>query len=493
VSVTAFATPFDVEGFHAKTVRMLTSLSFKVGLALFVVVAGALAIVYVAVIPRIEDQLVDAKLEDVQGSAPTVNRAIKRAGAGARGLAVENLSEAVNARVVVFHRLTDTTLLNVADSRGVISSDVADDPVAWAAVASGRASGRVTRNGAEFAEVATLIDADTIVLLSANLNDVLATVRTVRRSIIVAGIVSLFVSWIVGYLAAWAYTRRLRRLEVAAGRLAAGDFETPVRDRGRDEVGQLAQAFDAMRLQLAHLDRARREFIANASHELRTPLFSLGGFLELLGGDDLDPEVRRDFLGEMQGQIERLTRLATDLLDLSRLDAGQLEVERATFDLTAAARLVADEFRVLAEAEDRTLSVRGSAPVAALGDELRVQQIARALVENALRHTPPGTAVSVDVGTGDGRAFLTVRDEGPGVPPDDLEHLFERFYRAGGGQASGSGLGLAIASELAARMEGALEACSRPGETVFTLVLPLSEPETSRENAQLSSSTATLV
>jgi signal transduction histidine kinase len=469
-------------------VRTLTSLSVKVGLALFVVVAGALSIVYLAVVPQLESRLVDAKLEDVVASAPSVARAVQRQpNQFQAGEAAGIQAARVNARVVVFDRLTESSLQVVGDSQ-LRSGDVNFDVYALRAMETGRqASGVATRDGEQFAEVA-LPAGEWTVLVSARLEDALATVRTVRRSIIVAGIVSLLVSWLVGYLAAWAFTRRLRRLETAAGRLSAGDFETPVRDRGRDEVGQLAGAFDAMRLQLAHLDRARREFIANASHELRTPLFSLGGFLELLDDEDLDPDVRRDFLGEMRGQIERLTRLATDLLDLSRLDAGQLEVERVPFDLAAVARLVAEEFRVLADAEERALSVVADGPVEALGDDVRVQQIGRALVENVFRHTPAGTPAELEVGARDETAYLSVRDEGPGIPAADREHLFERFYRARGGQASGSGLGLAIASELAVRMEGTLEVSSEPGKTVFTLVLPLFPQETSRENAQPSRS-----
>jgi signal transduction histidine kinase len=184
----------------------------------------------------------------------------------------------------------------------------------------------------------------------------------------------------------------------------------------------------------------------------------------------------------MRGQIERLTRLATDLLDLSRLDAGQLQVEEAPFDLAASARLVADEFRAIADAEDHELRVDAADPVQALGDEQRVQQIARALLENALRHTPPGTRVDVAVEHRDGRAALEVRDAGPGIPADEQGHVFQRFYRAAGGKASGSGLGLAIARELAVRMGGSIQLKSRPGDTVFTLLLSLAgEPAFARE------------
>ena len=114
--------------------------------------------------------------------------------------------------------------------------------------------------------------------------------------------------------------------------------------------------------------------------------------------------------------------------------------------------------------------------VEALGDELRVQQIVRALVENAIRHTPAGTTVVVRVVRRGGTAVLEVRDDGPGIPAPDQKHLFQRFYRAAGGKASGSGLGLAIASELAARLGGSIELSSRPGSTVFTLNLPPAEP-----------------
>ena len=320
-----------------------------------------------------------------------------------------------------------------------------------------------------------------MVVLAAPLEDVLANVWLFRRSLLVAWAVSLVISWLVGYLLAWSFTRRIRRLEAAAERLADGDFDTPVVDGGRDEVGQLADAFDSMRVRLSVLDRARREFIANASHELRTPLFSLGGFVELMDDEAMTPEVRQEFLAEMRDQIDRLTRLATDLLDLSRLDAGQLEVEIAPFDLAVTARLVVDEFRAVAESAEHELRSEADAPVGALGDELRVQQIVRALVENAIRHTPTGTMVIVRVVRRGNAAVLEVRDDGPGIPPEDQKHLFQRFYRAAGGKASGSGLGLAIASELASRLGGSIELSSRVGSTVFTLNLPPADAGRPRE------------
>jgi signal transduction histidine kinase len=460
------------------------SLSVRVGLILFAVVAGALAIVYFAVVPQLESRLVNAKIDDLERVAPAAASAIEPVTRELLEPQARTLAQSYDVRVVVFSKLTETSLLSQADSNSdVHAADMQDDPIALAALATGtRASGRTTRGGSEFAEVAIPVRDGGVLLVSAPLNDALSNVRLVRRSLIAAGAASLVISWLVGYLIAWGFTRRIRRLEGAAERLAAGDFETPIVDERRDEVGQLARAFDTMRVRLAALDRARSEFIANASHELRTPLFSLGGFLELLDDEDLDPSVRRDFLGEMRGQIDRLTRLATDLLDLSRLDAGQLEVEHRPVDLAAAARVVCEEFRPVAEAGGRSLQLHADGTAEVLADEQRVHQIGRILVENALRHTPEGTHVALLAGSRNGLAFLAVRDDGPGVPEEDREHLFERFYRAAGGKASGSGLGLAIASELATRMEGRIEVRSEPGDTVFTLFLPLSTGGIPREN-----------
>jgi signal transduction histidine kinase len=454
----------------------LISLSVKAGLVLFAVVAGALAIVYVAVVPQLENRLVDAKIAELRNAAPRVARQVRDLDLLSMQLPVRALGENLGVRIVVLEPLTEDHLRKIADSRENPLGDLSTDPLALeAAGTEDIVSGRTEHDEKQYAEVATSAG-ERIVVLAAPLDDVLANVRLVRRSLLVAGAASLVISWLAGYLLAWTFTRRIRRLESAAERLAEGDFETPVVDRGRDEVGQLADAFDGMRVRLSVLDRARREFIANASHELRTPLFSLGAFLELLEDEQMSPEVRKDFLAEMRDQIDRLARLATDLLDLSRLDAGQLEVEIREFDLAASGRQVADDFRAVAESTEHELLVEAEAPVGALGDELRVQQIVRALVENAIRHTPEGTTVTVRVLRRGNGAVLEIRDDGPGIPIEDQKHLFQRFYRSAGGKASGSGLGLAIASGLATRLGGSIELSSRPGTTVFTLNLPPAQP-----------------
>jgi len=159
--------------------------------------------------------------------------------------------------------------------------------------------------------------AGNVLLFSAKLRATLQDVGLVQARLLWSGLAALGVALVAGFAAASVFGRRIRRLERAAERIAAGDFDEPVVDRGRDELGQLARAFDRMRLRLARVDDARREFIANASHELRTPIFSLGGFLELFRDEELDEATRREFLETMSEQVERLSKLATDLLDLS--------------------------------------------------------------------------------------------------------------------------------------------------------------------------------
>ena len=241
-----------------------------------------------------------------------------------------------------------------------------------------------------------------------------------------------------------------------------------------DELGRLTQAFNEMQVQLARVDRARKDFIANASHELRTPIFSLGGFVELLQDEQLDPATRDEFLASMRSQVDRLQKLAVDLLDLSRLDAGSLELQSEVVDLGELAHTVAAEFTP-AVAQHRTdLELRVSDEhVGARCDRERVAQIMRILLDNALRHTPEGTTVIVSASRNNGAAEFEVADSGPGIEPAARAQLFERFYTADA--ARGSGLGLAIARELAERMDGRIELLSRPGRTVFTLALPVSE------------------
>jgi signal transduction histidine kinase len=459
-------------------VNPLHSVRGRLSLALAVVLVAALGLVDLIVVPSLERSLTNAKLSQLRKAAVATARQIGRPDDDIfLANRLQTAAATANARVVVFTLYDPQHAYVFDDSNIVRSEDVQNDPIALRAVRDLKiASGTVSRGDERYAEVGVPLPSDNgwgnySLLLTAPLHDILANVDLVRRRILIAGGIALLAALVLGYAAATVFARRIRRLERAADRLAGGDFSEPIADAGEDEVGQLADAFERMRQRLAQLEHARREFIANASHELRTPLFSLGGFLELIENEELEPRTQRDFLATMREQIDRLTKLATDLLDLSRLDAGRMHVEAEPVDMDAVARTLAEEFLAVAKSTDHELEVVADGGVDAVADEERALQIGRILVENALVHTPPGTPVRLRSDRRDGVVLLEVEDEGGGIPREHAQHVFDRFYRVEGSIASGSGLGLAIARELAELMGGTLELESAPGRTVFRLRL----------------------
>jgi signal transduction histidine kinase len=314
---------------------------------------------------------------------------------------------------------------------------------------------------------------------------------SVKIQILIGGLVAAALMTVVGVWSTHLAISSVGRLKDAARKVADGNFETtiPLASIGVGELGQLARTFNEMQRRLAEVDIARKQFIANASHELRTPIFSLGGFVELLEDEDPSPEERAEFVRTMRQQIERLTKLTTDLLDLSQLDAGAVEMRTGRVDLTALAREVTKEFGARAELRGSRLQLRTPRqPAIALGDPERVRQIIRILLDNALTHTPEGTDVTVTTYSANGRAELTVSDEGPGIPQRVQKRIFERFYTAD--SAGGSGLGLAIATELSQRMNGAITISSSRRFTAFTLDLPPGSREAAARPARIPARTS---
>jgi signal transduction histidine kinase len=473
-------------------VRFSGGIRARIAIALAGIVAGALGTAYFIVVPSLERRLVNARTDQLEEVSVPLAEALP-SDRFEWPDTVEEYAVTTSSRVVAFDVLSRTppALVVQADSRRGRSGDIADDEVALRALTSGEVErGRVVFEMRHYTDVAVPVGDAVVLLFQAPLADSLATVELVQERLLLATGFALALSLALGLTAAGMLAQRLRRLEAAAERIAGGDFEVPIVDRGDDEIAQLAHAFDRMRVQLAQLDNARKEFVANASHELRTPIFSLGGFLELLADEELDDETRGRFLETMRGQVERLAKLSTDLLDLSRVDAGQLRVALEPVALTAVIAALRSELDHVAAASSHAL-VTDEEDAWASADPERVLQVGRALVVNALVHTPPGTRIRIGSRERGGRALLTVEDDGPGIPPAQWEAVFGRFYRIEGGKASGSGLGLAIARELARLMGGSVAVESRRGRTVFTLDLPATSasdrrgggaPAFSREN-----------
>ena len=467
------------------------SLQTRLALLFVGVAALAFSIVFFYVVPQLRSELEAQEMRDLALVVAASETTLQSALVGE--ISARDLDELV--RSVADNAEADVTLLNVRDRASgggeeagftVLSDSRAGRQInenfalARRAASSGRVQTLLSSNaGAAVGQVAQPIRyrgrVNWVALYSRSLEDVGQTVRLIRNQVAVATAIALLVAMLGGYAIARMLARRVRRLERAARRVASGESVEPLPVDAEDELGRLTRTFNEMQAQLSQLDSARRDFIATASHELRTPIFSLGGFIELLQDEEIDPDTREEFLTAMRGQVERLQKLAVDLLDLSRLDAGSLQLQRETVDIGDLARAIVGEFMPAVSNHRTALDLRlPPGEVKAFCDRERVAQIMRILLDNALRHTPEGTAVAVTAARRNGSAEFTVSDAGPGLERGAIDQLFERFYTADG--ARGSGLGLAIAKELAERMRGRIEVASSPGATAFTLALP-GEPE----------------
>jgi signal transduction histidine kinase len=304
-----------------------------------------------------------------------------------------------------------------------------------------------------------------VVLLRKSLKEERSAVGVVQRAFITAAIVGVAVALLIGIFIATGLLRRLQRLRETALQIAErGPAVEVAGDPARDEVGDLTRAFVTMQTRLRHQEEARRTFVATASHELRTPLTSLQGMLELLEEslrhEPVDHDDALEQVSRARGQSERLSRLAADLLDLSRLDAD-VEMRSEAIELGELCRASLAEFDTRVAERGAELRFNNNAgPLWAMGDPNAVARIVRILVDNALRFSPPGEPVTVSVGRDGPAPTVTVEDRGPGIPAAEQELIFQRFKRGSatsGGGSGGFGLGLAIGRELARRMEGALE------------------------------------
>jgi signal transduction histidine kinase len=239
-------------------------------------------------------------------------------------------------------------------------------------------------------------------------------------------------------------TSPLREMTAAARAMAQGDYTRRVRATSLDEVGQLAEAFNQMAADLAAAERQRRELIANVSHELRTPITALQGLLENIvdGVAQAEPAMMQTALT----QTERLGRLVTELLDLSRLDAGVVPLIRTPIDVPGFLDDVVREAQVNAAGSGRDVRFEITSPAMVVpGDRERLHQVFANLLDNAARHSPPGGTVQVRAERRDDHLLVAVADEGAGIPPAERDRVFERFSRGERPDGGGTGLGLAIA------------------------------------------------
>lgn len=291
------------------------------------------------------------------------------------------------------------------------------------------------------------------------------------------------VGWLVGQALARRMTAHLERLASSAASFASGNRTARADTGGPREVRLIAEAFNRMADEVSiALSQVRAEetrktqFVSDVSHELRTPLTAIRGAAETLLDGGVSPEDQERFLSTIALEAERLTRLANDLLQLQRIEGATGELTLRRVDLRLAAERAAAMLEPLIEDRGVTLEVQGEAPTV-LGDVDRLQQVVANLVDNASRIVGSGGRVLVELSSSEGDALLTVLDNGPGVPAEDLPRLFDRFYRADTSRTrtsgGGAGLGLAIVRAIVSAHGGTIDAHNlEDGGSRFSVRLP---------------------
>lgn len=310
--------------------------------------------------------------------------------------------------------------------------------------------------------------------------------RAVQRSVLWSGLAAGGLALVLGSALFYQITRPLQTLAAAARGIARGDLGQRARPGARDEVGQVALTFNQMADSLQRYALERRHMVADIAHELRTPLSVIQGNLEAML-DGVLPASAEELAGLHQEAL-LLNRLIGDLRTLSLAEAGQLQLEKQRVDPGALVEQVVDRLRLRAEEKQASLQaeVAGGLPAIEVDPERLVQALTN-LVDNALRYTPAGTHVAVTAKATPGAVELAVSDDGPGIPPEDLPHVFDRFWRAERSRnraTGGSGLGLAIVKQLVeahggrVRVESpAAHADGRASGARFVLRLPVQPSE----------------
>ncbi|MBX7212926.1 MAG: HAMP domain-containing protein [Thermoflexales bacterium] len=287
-----------------------------------------------------------------------------------------------------------------------------------------------------------------------------------NRAFLYAALGSAALALLLGVVLARTLTQPLRALTVAIRRMAAGDLKQTVRVRTNDELGELAAAFNHMSADLDALTQSRRQMTADIAHDLRTPLTVIGGYVESMRDGVLKPTPER--LTTVGREVQLLQRLVTDLGTLAQAEGGQMRLNRAPLAADALLSMLAKSYQPLGDARNVRVLVDAPADLPHFSaDPDRLAQVFGNLVTNALRHTPPGGSVTLSARRAANGVALMVTDTGEGISPQDLPHVFDRFYRgdkARSADGAESGLGLAIAKSIVEAHGGTIKAESAPGQ-----------------------------
>jgi two-component system sensor histidine kinase BaeS len=299
--------------------------------------------------------------------------------------------------------------------------------------------------------------------------------RAVNQATLLSAIAAIGIALILGSILAYTLTRSLRELTAATKEVARGRLGYQVEVRSQDELGELAESFNLMSAELEQSNRLRRKMTADIAHDLRTPLSVIMGYTEALNDGKLEPNP--EMFDTLHAETQHLSRLVDDLKTLSLADAGELPLVSQRIAPAVLLKRTACAHRVQAEQQDITIQVENAPGLPEIDvDVERMVQVLGNLMSNALRYTPPGGQITLASGQTGEQVWLSIADNGEGIPAEDLPYIFERSYRGDKARQhpeGESGLGLSIAKSLVEAQGGTISAASKTGKgTTFTIYIP---------------------
>ena len=332
------------------------------------------------------------------------------------------------------------------------------------------------------APLMAVIDGETYIFGYIFVSSDIATFRQEWRqftgSFILIAINVMVLAFVISYVTTKKQSEPLGEMAGAARRFARGDFSMRVKDSGRfDEVGELAQAFNAMADSLENSEKHRRELIANLSHELKTPMTVITGFADGILDGTIPPENEARYLGVISSETRRLSRLVKSMLDMSKIQSSGDAILEGSFDVTEIARLAL--LSLSGKIDEKSLDVEAELPEEAIvtrGDKDSITQVIFNLIDNAIKFSSPGGVIGIELWKQGPRAYVSIENRGDDIQPDELPHIFERFHKADksrGVDREGVGLGLYIVKTILDSHNEDIFVTSRDGVTKFMFTLTI--------------------
>ncbi len=468
-------------------------------IAYLLIISIAFSVVAVSLIQLVGDYLFSQQVKDDQRIAENIAAALmgdylardaERLYEDALGYATGGLSRVLvldNYGVVQVD--TDSTLngsrFQNPEAANVLTSGKSTgniyqtgDHASWAEYALGSISGVDLMTGIYAAAITTDAGIIGAIIYISQAEEIYQGLRSIRFKITLWLAVIALMALLMSMFVVRTITRPIGDLNEGISRMAKGDLSSRVKVRGKNEFAQLAIAFNSMSERIEQFDKARNQFVSNASHELKTPLSTMKILIEtLIYQETYDAGMQKEFLGDINKEIDRLSGIISDLLTLVNFDSGGIRLKAADVRIASIVQEQTQRLLPLAREQGIEINCMVKDPCDTVGDATKLQQVFYNVIDNAIKYTPRGGKVSIEVSKSGKKALVKVSDTGIGIPDADLPHIFDRFYRvdkARSRETGGTGLGLSIVKQVLMMHGGDITATSKEGAgTTFTIEMPI--------------------